>query len=124
MNWTRRHFVYLVASSAAALGLLKFSPVLRAKLSFDDWRALPGSKLSLSLDTDEKNLTIDLIAQTENGEQTIESFPAQRLMCVEIPFVHTKNESFLLFAQARGNFRNTVRSEPVEVLADAFRFGL
>ena len=124
MNWTRRHFVYLVASSAAALGLLKFAPSLRAKLSFEDWRALPGSKLSLLLDTDAENLTIDLIAQTENGEQKIDSFPAQPHMCVEIPFVHTQNESFLLFAQAHGNFRNTVRSEPVEVLADPLRFGL
>ncbi len=127
MKWTRRQILFALGGAAFALGLGAWSgQSLRGRLSFADWRALPGMKLGLDIETDDdpRAWAIDIIAIDERGEHRLSTVQGARHLDIEMPYIPTKNESFVLVAQARDWRHRRLRSEPVEVLANSYRFGL
>ena len=64
------------------------------------------------------------MAQTENGQHIVSSLDGAPTLDIVVPHVKTSEESFLLFAVVTDNGSPTCISEPLEVLAEHFRFGL
>lgn len=127
MKWTRRQILFALGGAACALGLGTFSHrALRGRLSFADWRALPGMKIGLDIESDDdpRTWSIDIIAIDERGEHRISTIQGARHLEIEMPFLPTQSESFDLVAQARDWRNRQLRSEPVEVLSNSYRFGL
>ena len=140
MKWTRRQILFALGGAAFALGLGAWSgQSLRGRLSFADWRALPvmtlnegllkhifKNTLGLDIETDDdpRAWAIDIIAIDERGEHRLSTVQGARHLDIEMPYIPTKNESFVLVAQARDWRHRRLRSEPVEVLANSYRFGL
>ena len=126
MHWTRRQFIQLTGAAAAALGLGSFSlSSANAHASFDDWRALPGTKIRLTLDIDQPaKKRVHLVAQTENEQRILATLDGAQTLDIVVPHVKTNEESFLLFAVVTDNGAPACISDPLEVLAEPFRFGL
>ena len=72
--------------------------------------------LDIESDDDPRTWSIDII-----GISTIQG---ARHLEIEMPFLPTQSESFDLVAQARDWRNRQLRSEPVEVLSNSYRFGL
>ncbi|MBR4986868.1 MAG: twin-arginine translocation signal domain-containing protein [Proteobacteria bacterium] len=124
MRWTRRNFLQAAGGLAAVTGLgLLTHHILEGKAKFSDWRALPGMKLTLTIDTDSpESKAVDLVARYEGKTQTLGTLHGARSLEVEIPFIATTQESYDLTAivyDTTGAFE----SEPVEVLSQPFSFG-
>ena len=127
MKWTRRQILFALGGAACALGLGAFrSGALRGRLAFADWRALPGMRLALDIDTetDPSALAVDIIAVDERGEHLLSTIRGARRIDVEMPFIPTQKESFYVVAQARDWRNRRLRSDPVEVLSGTYKFGL
>lgn len=125
MRWTRRNFLQATGGLAAMTGLgLLARHIIQGNASFSEWRALPGMILTLKIDTDSpENKYVDLVAKYEGKTQTLGTLHGARELEIEIPFISTAQESYELSAivyDASGAFQ----SEPVEVLAQPFSFGL
>ncbi len=127
MKWTRRQILFALGGAACALGLDAFKfGALRGRLAFADWRALPGMRLGLDIntETDPSALAVDIIAVDERGEHLLATMRGARRLDVEMPFVPTQKDSFHVVAQARDWRNRRLRSEPVEVLSGIYKFGL
>lgn len=127
MKWTRRQILFGIGCTAAALGFGApfFGGKLKAKLRFSDWRALPGTPLSLDIDgRDLDQLAIDILAIDNGNEIRIQTLRGAKNLEITTPYIPTQRDSFTLVAQARDWRNRTQRSEPVEVLANPFQFGL
>lgn len=125
MRWTRRNFLQAAGGLAAVTGLgLLAKNIIQGKASFNDWRALPGMILTLTLDTDSpESKYVDLVARYEGKTQTLGTLKGAHSLEIEIPFVSTSEESYNLTAVVYDS-TGAFESEPVEVLAQPFSFGL
>ena len=126
MHWTRRQFIQLTGAAAAALGLGAISlSTTSARAAFDDWRALPGTKVKLTIDIDQPaSKRVHLVEQTENDQRILNTLDGAPTLEIVVPHVKTSEESFLLFAVVTDHGTPACISEPLEVLAEPFRFGL
>ena len=126
MQWTRRQFLKASGAAAVALGLgaVCFMPE-HGRVAFDDWRALPGMKARLTLDFDSpEGKRVFLVAQTEREQRIVHSLPGAPTLEITVPYVKTDEESFMLFAVVMDHGIPAGVSEPLEVIAESFQFGL
>ena len=129
MQWTRRHFLQITGSAAAAVGLgaigVVADRILNGKASFGEWRALPGMALDLTLDVAHPEETsVEIIAQTEAGFFRVDTLMGAKTLKIDVPYIETANESFMLVAVVRDNDGRCCKSDPVEVLTEPFMFGM
>ena len=129
MQWTRRHFLQITGSAAAAMGLgatgMALDRMLSGSARFCEWRALPGMVLDLTLEMAHPEAkSVDIIAQTEAGYFKVDSLKGAETLKVDIPYVETVNDSFQLLAVVRDANGRYCQSEPVEVIAEPFMFGM
>ena len=109
----------------AALGIGVTVKTLAGKVYFNDWRALPGMTMTLTLETDTpENKHVDIIARTKEGSRHIQTLQGAPTLEVEIPFIETADESYELIALVYDWQLASLESEPVEVLVQSYRFGL
>lgn len=126
MRLTRRQFLELSGGAAAAfiLAAVHLNRHSGGKLAFNDWRALPGMKLTLDMDIPHPETTqIHIFAKADGAERLIQSFPGASSVSIEVPAIETSEESFELFAAVIDGF-SVFTSPGVEVLSAPFRFGL
>ena len=129
MQWTRRHFLQITGSAAAAMGLgavgITIDHTLSGRASFGEWRALPGMALDLTLDVAHPEETsVDIVAQTENGYFRLDTLKGAKILKIDVPYMETANESFMLMAVVRDGEGRCCNSDPVEVLTEPFMFGM
>lgn len=128
MKWTRRHFLQLTGGIAATVGLgltPKLVRTLSGKAYFEDWRALPGMNLQLTLEVESPETTqVELLARTDTGEIHLADMPGASQLSVQIPYYKTGHDSYELIARVVDNQGRYLDSEPVEVITESFHFGM
>ena len=104
MRWTRRNFLQAAGGLAAVTGL--------------------GLLAKNIIETDSpESKYVDLVARYEGKTQTLGTLKGAHSLEIEIPFVSTSEESYNLTAVVYDS-TGAFESEPVEVLAQPFSFGL
>lgn len=128
MQWTRRNFMELVAAGAAALGIgtgVVAGQKLEGRAYFDDWRALPGMKMTLHMAFDApEDLEVTLVAKHDGTESTLETLRGREALEFRIPYVKTSSESYDLVAIIEDRHGRRCESEILEVLSGEFSFGM
>ena len=128
MAWTRRRFMEVTGGLAAAAGLgivPRVAGALEGKASFEDWRALPGMQLKLSLDVDRPDSTqVDIFAREGMEEQHLMRLKGAPNLEIPIPFLKTAGDSYMLWAVVSDDSGKTLATEPVEVITEDFHFGM
>ena len=128
MKWTRRNFLQLTGglTSALALGMVpEIVESLKGRAVFEDWRALPGTSIGLSLEVDEPDRTlVEIIVEDKSSSYTVAQLKGASKLDVVVPFLKTEEESYLLYARVTDPEGRCLKSEPVEIIAESFRFGL
>ena len=128
MKWTRRHFLQLTGGIAATVGLgltPKLVRTLSGKAYFEDWRALPGMNLILTLEVESPETTqVELIARTDNRETHLMEMAGSAQISVQIPYFKTGKDSYELIARVVDDQGRYLDSEPVEVITESFHFGM
>lgn len=126
MQWTRRHFMEACGAVLAFLGVgMGARRSAGVKLLFEDWRGMPGMAIGLDVTAEDlSGLEIDLIARHDGKETHISTVSGARHLDVAIPWIETASETYELIAVARDSRGMCGTSEPVEILAQPFSFGL
>ena len=128
MKWTRRHFLKLTGGMAATFGLAMTPGLWRAlagKAHFDDWRALPGMSMNLTLDVESPQTKhIELLARTETGDFHLMDLKGAHQQSVVIPYFKSGRDSYQLIARVLDIDGRYLDSEPVEVITESFHFGM
>ena len=129
MQWTRRHFLQITGSAAAAMGLgvagIAIDRILSGCVSFSEWRALPGMALDLTLDVAHPEKTsVDIVAQTDRGYFRLDTLKGAKKLKIDVPYIDTAKESYMLVAVVRDGEGRSRQSDPVEVLTEPFMFGM
>ena len=124
----RRNFLQLTGGLASALALGAVPEIignLKGRAYFNDWRALPGMSLVLTLEVEEPEKTIvELIVKDNNGSHTVAQSQGAPSLNVVVPLLKTNQESYTLFARVVDLSGHGLDSDPVEVIAESFQFGL
>ena len=128
MKWTRRHFLEATGGLAAAVGL-GLTPGFMKRLSghavFEDWRALPGMVLNLSVEVaSPEGKQVTLLARTAEGETSLGDLACASQMQIEIPYIRTGHDSYELIARVSDRYGRYFDSDAVEVLTESFQFGM
>lgn len=125
MKWNRRNFLKISGGLMAALGVGVSMKTLSGRVFFNDWRALPGMTMTLTVDVDSpETKQVDIIARTVEGSHHIRTLKGAHTLEIEMPFVQTAEESYELVAVVYDWHLSSIESDPIEVLAQAYRFGL
>ncbi len=128
MQWTRRHFIELGAAAAAMFGLgakAATTQKLEGRAYFDDWRALPGMKMTLHLDLEAPTSTqVTFVARHDGAETVIEKLKGSPDIEFRVPYIPTKAESYDLCAIVEDRAGRRCESETLEVLISTFSFGM
>ena len=129
MQCTRRHFLQITGSVAAAMGLgvtgVAIDRMLSGHASFSQWRALPGTTVDLTVDVAHpETLSVEIVARTESGLYHVDTLKGAATLSVGVPYIETADESFELIAVVRNDDGRYCQSEPVEVLTEPFMFGM
>ena len=128
MAWTRRHFMEITGGLAAVAGLgiiPKVAGALEGKAYFEDWRALPGMQLKLTLDVNQPESTrVDIFAREEQEKQHLMCLKGAPNLEIPIPFLKTAGDSYMLWAVVSDEDGKTLETEPVEVITEDFYFGM
>ncbi|MCL2325501.1 MAG: hypothetical protein FWC40_03215 [Proteobacteria bacterium] len=97
----------------------------RGAAHFDDWRALPGMPLNLSLDLEDyRGIHVDLMATYDGQTQRLQTLSADPKMTIHAPHVATADESYFLRAVVRDWRGEICTSEAIEVLSRPYSFGM
>lgn len=127
MHWTRRQFLQ-ISGGVCLLGLSGIVTHAKAqdlRAYFNDWRALPGMKMVLTLNMAEPESAVVLIvARVEGHERVIQRLQGASQVEVEMPYIETKEESFEVCAIVEDRNHGRYLSDSVEVLAQSYQFGL
>ena len=126
MRLSRRDFLRISGGAVAVAGLggAVFGARETGRVEFSDWRALPGMHLTLTLDMPSPELSrVRVVARSEGQERVIMTLDGARTLDIEMPYIETSEESFELVALAENDVARCI-SEPVEVLASPYQFGL
>lgn len=125
MHWNRRNFLKITGGMMAAVGVGTGVKLLTGSAAFNDWRALPGMTMTLTLNVDKpEKKKVNIIARTQEGASHVQSMKGAQTLEVEVPFLETSKEAYELIAVVSDWRGASLTSEPVEVLAQAYRFGL
>ena len=125
MKWNRRNFLKITGGVMAALGVGVGVKALSGRVFFDDWRALPGMTMILTVEVDSpETKQVEFMARTAEGTRRVGMLHGAHTLEVEIPYVETAAESYELVAVVHDWHLGSISSEPVEVLTQSYRFGL
>lgn len=131
MQQTRRHFLMLTGGVLAAFasfgmgfGVFK-SNRLKGKVFFEDWRSLPGLDVVLQIDLPKpEHKKVEIYALLDGQKRRIDAFSGQELVRYTVPSLHTESESYELVAVVSDFWGRRCESEPLEVLAKSYQFGM
>lgn len=131
MQQTRRHFLMLTggflaafASLGTGFGVFKANG-LKGKVSFDEWRSLPGLDVVLQIDIPKpERKKVEIYALVDGQKQCIDVFSGQEVVHYTVPTLCAKGESYELVAVVSDFWGRRCESEPLEVLVKSYQFGM
>lgn len=128
MKWTRRNFLQLTGGLASTLALGAVPAVvgsLKGKAFFNDWRALPGMPMVLTLEVEAPEKTqVEVVVGDDSGSHVVTRLQGAPTVEVRVPMLKTSQESYILYARVMDSSGRSLNSEPVEVIAESFHFGM